>query len=123
MQLCMKQFDRVKVTSIRNDRFAGTEVFEKRSPVVGDVGTILEVYVDAYEVECSALDDSTIWLTAMYPDELGLQGPEEYSPQSRLASGASRSLGGRLSRDEGMESMNPRVMQTSASPSGCQSEP
>lgn len=67
----MKQFDVVKVTAIRSDRFAAGDTFDKRAPKIGDVGTILEVYPDAYEVECSDSDGSTIWLTAMYPDELG----------------------------------------------------
>ena len=67
----MKQFDVVKVTAIRSGRFAGEDVFYKRAPIVGDVGTILEVYADAYEVECSDSDGSSIWLGAMYPDELG----------------------------------------------------
>ena len=66
----MRQFDVIKVTAIRSDRFAGAEVFDKRAPIVGDVGTILEVYAAAYEVECSDLDGSTIWLEAMYPDEI-----------------------------------------------------
>ncbi|WP_426270065.1 DUF4926 domain-containing protein [Dyella kyungheensis] len=56
----MKQFDVVKVTAIRGDRFTGEEVFFKRAPVVGDVGTILDVYADDYEVECSDSDGSTI---------------------------------------------------------------
>ncbi len=70
----MKQFDMVKVTAIRNDRFVSAEVFDKRAPVVGDVGTILEVYADAYEVECSDSDGSTVWLEAMYPDEIEFVG-------------------------------------------------
>lgn len=69
----MKQFDVVEVTAIRGDRFASEEVFFKRAPAVGDVGTILEVYADAYEVECSDSDGSTIWLDAMYPDKLQLR--------------------------------------------------
>lgn len=70
----MKQLDVVKVTAIRGDRFAGEQLFDKRAPMVGDVGTILEVYADAYEVECSDSDGSTIWVEAMYPDELGPTG-------------------------------------------------
>lgn len=66
----MKQFDVVKVTAIREDRFAGDTPYDKHSPMVGDIGTILEVYADAYEVECSDTDGSTIWLTSMFPDEL-----------------------------------------------------
>jgi hypothetical protein len=70
----MKQFDIVKVAAIRGNRFAGAVIFDKRAPMVGDVGTILEVYADAFEVECSDSDGSTIWLTAMYPDELESAG-------------------------------------------------
>ena len=68
----MKQFDVVKVTAIRSGRFEGEKVFYKRSPMIGDVGTVLEVYADVYEVECSDTDGTTIWLGAMYADELGL---------------------------------------------------
>ena len=71
----MKQFDLAKVTAIRGERFVGAEVFDKRAPAVGDVGTILEVYADAYEVECSDSDGSTIWLEAMYSDEIESVGP------------------------------------------------
>jgi len=67
----MKQFDVVKVIAIRDNRFASDEGFDKRAPLIGDVGTVLEVYADAYEVECSDSDGTTIWLTAMYSDELG----------------------------------------------------
>lgn len=67
----MKQFDVVKVIAIRDNRFASDEGFDKRVPLIGDVGTVLEVYADAYEVECSDSDGTTNWLTAMYPDELG----------------------------------------------------
>jgi len=35
---------------------------------------ILEVYADAYEVECSDSDGSTVWLEAMYPDEMESAG-------------------------------------------------
>jgi hypothetical protein len=66
----MQQFDVVRVAAIRDDRFVGEVHFDKRSPVVGDVGMILEVYADAYEVECSDSDGTTLWLAAMYSDEL-----------------------------------------------------
>jgi hypothetical protein len=64
------------VIAIREKRFAHARVFYRRHPEVGDTGTILEVYSApelAYEVECSdPADGSTIWLAAMYPDELEL---------------------------------------------------
>ena len=67
----MKQYDVVKVAAIRADRFAGERPQFQRHPQVGDVGTILEVYSDAFEVECSERSTGiTIWLEAMFPDEL-----------------------------------------------------
>ncbi|MDB6024418.1 MAG: hypothetical protein JWM68_641 [Verrucomicrobiales bacterium] len=67
----MKQYDVVRVTAIRDNRFAGKQSQFQRDPHVGDVGTILEVYGDAFEVECCEIGTGiTIWLEAMYPDEL-----------------------------------------------------
>jgi hypothetical protein len=47
--------------------------------LVGDVGTILEVYETpelAFEVECSDPGSGiTIWLEAIYPEELELVQP------------------------------------------------
>ncbi|MFQ3787230.1 hypothetical protein [Halomonas sp. A29] len=67
----MKQFDVIRVVSIRDDRFTETERDWQRAPAVGDLGTILEVYADSFEVECiDSSNGSTIWLAAMYPDEI-----------------------------------------------------
>ena len=64
----------VRVVAIREDRFADEKVFYQRHPRVGDVGTVLETFTSpdlAYEVECSDADSGeTIWLDAMYPDEV-----------------------------------------------------
>ena len=67
----MKQYDVVRVAAIRDDRFASGQPHFQRHPRLGDVGTILEVYGDAFEVECSERDTGvTIWLEPMFPDEL-----------------------------------------------------
>ncbi|MBD8878859.1 hypothetical protein IHE49_00020 [Rhodanobacter sp. 7MK24] len=67
----MKQFDVIRVTSLRDDRFKEVAADWQRAPAIGDVGTILEVYADAFEVECSDSSNGyTIWLAAMYPDEI-----------------------------------------------------
>lgn len=67
----MKQFDVIRVVSIRDDRFTETERDWQRAPAVGDLRTILEVYADIFEVECSdSSNGSTLWLAAMYPDEI-----------------------------------------------------
>jgi len=67
----MKQYDVVRVVAIRGDRFASERPSFQRHPQVGDVGAIVEVYSDAFEVECCERDTGvTIWLEAMFPDEL-----------------------------------------------------
>ena len=67
----MKQYDVVRVAAIRGGRFASERPDFQRHPQIGDVGTILEVYSDAFEVECSDPQTGfTIWLGAMFPDEL-----------------------------------------------------
>jgi hypothetical protein len=71
----MNQYDVVKVVAILDDRFAGNIATFQRNPEIGDTGTILEVYTDprlAYEVECSDSNGITVWLEAMYPEELDL---------------------------------------------------
>lgn len=64
----------VRVVAIRGDRFTGRKVFYSRHPRVGDTGAVLDVYEKpalAYEVECSdPATGTTIWLEAMYPDEI-----------------------------------------------------
>ena len=70
------QFHVVRVVCIRANRFENKKVFYQRHPKVGDVGAVLEVYATptpAYEVECSdPSTGSTIWLEAMYAEEIEL---------------------------------------------------
>lgn len=40
----LRQYEVVRVVSIRENRFAQAKVLYERSPAVGDTGTILEVY-------------------------------------------------------------------------------
>ncbi len=78
----MQPFDVVRVQAIRDDRFADRGPGFERNPQVGDIGTILDTYDNpefAFEVECSNLNGETIWLEAMYPDELFLV--QEYPPR------------------------------------------
>jgi hypothetical protein len=74
----MKQFDVVKVVAFRDDRFSCAAEDYERSPALGDLGTIVEVYSHpepAFEVECSDRSTGqTIWLAAMYPEELSING-------------------------------------------------
>lgn len=75
----MKPFDVVRVVRLRGKRFADVAPDHERWPVVGDVGSILDVYTapePAFEIECSnPKDGSTIWLAAIYPEELELVQP------------------------------------------------
>ena len=67
----VKQYDVVRVTAIRDERFASQSPRYGRHPIAGDVGTIVEDYGNAFEVECCERGKAgTLWLEAMYPDEL-----------------------------------------------------
>jgi hypothetical protein len=73
----MKQYDVVQVIALRDERFSKSSADYERNPCIGDVGTIIEVYSNpepAFEVECSGSNGRTIWLAAMYPEELKLSG-------------------------------------------------
>jgi len=76
MSVEIHQFDVVRVKAIRRDRFAETAADYERSPQIGDIGAVLEIYSNpelGFEVECSNPENGfTIWLTAMYPDEIEL---------------------------------------------------
>jgi hypothetical protein len=74
MSTPLRSFVVVRVIAIRENRFADKQAFYSRLPKLGDIGTILEVYArpePAYEVECSdPSSGATLWLEAMYPDEI-----------------------------------------------------
>ena len=67
----MKIYDMVQVTSIRDVRFDCLLVPGERHPLVGDIGTIVMDYGEAFEVECCD-QERTIWLASMFRDELKL---------------------------------------------------
>lgn len=67
----MKIYDSVMVVALRDRRFDNSAGAFQRPPQIGDVGAIVEAYADAFEVECSDPNNGeTIWLEAMYPDEI-----------------------------------------------------
>ena len=70
----LQPFACVRVVKIRENRFAGERIFYRRQPQVGDIATVVEIFTSpelAYEVECSdQVTGETLWLDAMYPDEL-----------------------------------------------------
>ena len=73
----IKQYDMVRVVRVRDRRFTDSAPSFQTHPVVGDVGTVVEVYVDppGCEVECCAEEGLvTIWLEVLYPDELEVIG-------------------------------------------------
>jgi len=79
MNPAISQYDLVRVIRIRGNRFDGTKVWFARHPAVGDLGTVVECYESrcdvekGYEVECSdPSTGETIWLDAMFDDELEL---------------------------------------------------
>lgn len=73
MSATLKPHDQVRVIAIRHDRFADQPVFFIRHPQIGDVAVVVEIHQagHAFEVECSdPASGETLWLDAMYVDEL-----------------------------------------------------
>ncbi len=69
----LKLYDGVRVAAIRDDRLATLPIHHRRRPEVGDVAVIVHTHEPnyAYEVECSdPSNGETLWLDAMYIDEL-----------------------------------------------------
>lgn len=69
------QYDVVRLTSLRAPLPGKDDEFNLRSPIVGDVATIVEIYSDppGYELECSDVNGITQWLIALRPDDIKLE--------------------------------------------------
>jgi hypothetical protein len=69
------QYDVVKIMSLFAEKHTGVDAFNRRSPQVGDVATIIEIYTDplGYELECSDAHGITDWLIAFRPNEVELE--------------------------------------------------
>ena len=69
-----EQFEVVRVVGFRDNRFETAKAHYQRSPKVGDTGAVLEIYSEperGFEVECSdPASGQTLWLEAMYPEEI-----------------------------------------------------
>ena len=70
-----KQYDVVKIKNFTTKKRKRGDVFNKRSPKVGDVATIVELYKDplGYELECCDANGITEWLIAFQPNEVELE--------------------------------------------------
>ena len=69
----MELFDKVQVVNLRQCRDKNLYIHDVRPPKIGDIAYIIEIYTIpelAYEVECSDIDGSTVWLSVMFPDEI-----------------------------------------------------
>ncbi|WP_090368217.1 hypothetical protein [Ferrimonas sediminum] len=68
----MKQYSVVRIKRLKkqfehSDLSVGT-----RAPRAGDVATVVDVYDDAFDLECSDDDGSTLWLELFRPDDADL---------------------------------------------------
>ena len=74
MTVTYKQYEMIQVVLIRDNRFSQSMPTFERHPMIGDKGTIVEIYTNpelGYEVECTnPINGHTIWLEAMYPEEV-----------------------------------------------------
>jgi len=61
----MNQYDVVRIKEIISLPKFNADAFNQRSPQVGDIATIVEIYREpflAYELECTDSDGITLWL-------------------------------------------------------------
>ena len=71
----IKQYDIVRVVRIRDGRVRGRKPWFDRQPLVGDVGTVLEVYEDPPGFEVEGFVDGShrpLWVECFEPGELEL---------------------------------------------------
>ncbi|MDC9520303.1 hypothetical protein PSH55_04080 [Pseudoalteromonas sp. Angola-31] len=69
----MKQYSVVKVISLNKKFIYSEKSFGSRAPQVGDVGTIVEVYDGAFDIECCDVNGVTIWLEIFEPSDGDLE--------------------------------------------------
>ena len=58
----MKQYSVVKIKSLNKGFKHSGDSLGARSPRVGDIATIVEVYNSAFDLECSDENGVTLWL-------------------------------------------------------------
>jgi hypothetical protein len=70
-----KQYDVVRVMALHVEATKASDAFNLRSPAIGDVATIIEIYSKppGYELECSDGNGITQWLMAYGPDDIELE--------------------------------------------------
>jgi hypothetical protein len=68
-----RQYDCVRIRGFR--RPVSASPFDARAPIVGDVATIIEIYLSppGYELECSDADGRTVWQCSFDPAHLELE--------------------------------------------------
>ena len=63
----MRQYSVVKIKSLNKEFIYSDKSFGSRVPQVGDIGTVVDVYDDAFDIECSDKNGVTIWLELFEP--------------------------------------------------------
>ena len=71
--LLMNQYSVVKIKSLNKNFKYNEGSFGSRSPRVGDIATIVEVYDSAFDLECSDENGFTLWLEIFEPSDAELE--------------------------------------------------
>ncbi|WP_046006801.1 hypothetical protein [Pseudoalteromonas rubra] len=69
----MKQYSVVRIKSLNKEFQHSEQSFGSRAPQIGDVGTIIDVYDDCLEIECSDEKGVTLWLELFEPNDADLE--------------------------------------------------
>ncbi|KAF7783526.1 hypothetical protein PRUB_a3316 [Pseudoalteromonas rubra] len=69
----MKQYSVVKIISLNKVFIHSEKSIGSRAPKVGDVGTIVDIYGEAIDIECSDENGMTVWLELFEPGDADLK--------------------------------------------------
>lgn len=73
--MSFKQYDAVRVRTINVPIPCAKDEFNLRSPAIGDIAYIIEIYSNppGYELECSDANGITQWLMSFAPEDVELE--------------------------------------------------
>ncbi|NQT37560.1 MAG: hypothetical protein HQ581_08730 [Planctomycetes bacterium] len=79
--MALNQYDVVRILRFNRTQTPKCDAFNRRSPRIGDIATIVEIHTDpciGYELECSQPETGvTEWLITFRPDEIELEQVDE----------------------------------------------
>ena len=89
----MKRYSIVRIKKLNREFTFNESHMGTRSPIVGDVATIVDVYDGAFDLECCDSDGCTIWLEIFDSKDAELEILDDL-PSIKLSQNDFRAAGG-----------------------------